>query len=71
MGAQTAEIAARQIVGLVLGGLLLAGGAYSVTRGISGPGLGHLVFAVAMAVVVVGCGLAAAGIVQWHRKVYC
>jgi hypothetical protein len=71
VGAQSAEIAVRQIVGLVVGGLMLAAGAYSVTRGVSGGSLGRVVFAAAMAGIVFGFGVVAAGIAQWHRKVYC
>jgi hypothetical protein len=62
-----ADIAVRQIVGLIAGGLLMAAGAYSAARGLDGLTAVHLVSICVIAVSVVFIG---AGVGLWHRKVY-
>jgi hypothetical protein len=62
------EIPLRQIVAFVAGGLMVMAGAYSTGRGLAGIAPAHVVFLAFMAI---GAGFFVAGIVQWHRKVYC
>jgi hypothetical protein len=63
-----AEIPVRQIVAFVAGGLMVMVGGYSTARGLAGIAPAHLLLSAVMAI---GAGFVVAGIVQWHRKVYC
>ena len=58
----------RQIVVFLVGGLLIAAGAYSTTRALHGLAPVQVALGFVMAM---GVGLVIAGIAQWHRKVYC
>ena len=58
----------RQIVVFLVGGLLIAAGAYSATRGLHGLAPVQVILGFVMAI---GVGLVIVGIAQWHRKVYC
>jgi hypothetical protein len=65
---EAAQIPVRQIVAFVAGGLMVMAGGYSTARGLTGIASAHVVLLVVMAL---GAGFVLAGIVQWHRKVYC
>jgi hypothetical protein len=64
---ESAGIQVRQIVGLIVGGLLITAGAGSVDHGVSGIPALHVVL---IATAVLSMSFVVAGIVQWHRKVY-
>jgi hypothetical protein len=65
---RAADISVRQIVTFLVGGLMVAAGAYTTARAGAHFAAANVVF---LGVIAIGSGFVVAGVVQWHRKVYC